>query len=191
MSNIWFSSDLHANHPAVMKHHANTRRGKDCTEMTFLMLESFNSVVKQDDHLYLIGDIAMGGKVAIEHFLQNLNGKKYLVLGNHDYTIRDNAKLAAYFEWIRESKRLTINKQEFNLSHEPKAEWVNCHKGAIHLHGHLHGNKTNLQHQQKYRIMDVGVDARSDNLMVPWSLEEILEIMSKREIMTHHDHVDI
>lgn len=190
MSNIWVSSDLHANHKAVMNFCPDTRRGADAEEMTELMLESFNALVKPEDTLYLLGDVSFGGREKVENFISRLQGKKILILGNHDFIIKRRDDLRAYFQEIREVKSAKIGDNRFVMSHAPFAEWVDCHKGVIHLHGHLHGNKTNVQWQQQYKIFDVGVDARPDNKMEPWHLDEILCKMKSRAIMTHHDQED-
>lgn len=186
--NHWFSSDLHAWHKAVMEFCPDTRRGENAEEMTELMLEAFNMLVKPDDILYLIGDVSFGGKAKVESFISSLPGRKMLILGNHDFIIKRKDEFRAYFtEGVYEAKRVTIGDHKFTMSHEPKAEWVDCHKGVIHLHGHLHGNKTNVQWQQQYKIMDVGIDARPDNLMRPWHLDEVLTYVNDKAIMSHHD----
>lgn len=188
----WFSSDLHAWHKSVMNFCPTTRRGKDAEEMTYLMLDKFHEYVGTDDVLILLGDVSFGGRTKVEDFISRLPGNKMLVLGNHDYIIKRRDDLRAYFELgVHEAKRLTIGDHKFTMSHEPKAEWVDCHKGVIHLHGHLHGNKTNVQWQQRYRIMDVGIDARPDDEMRPWHLDEVVHIACEgREIMSHHDGVE-
>jgi len=190
MSDIWFSSDLHAYHKAVMDFCPSTRRGGDSEEMTELMLEAFNKLVKPEDTLYLLGDVSFGGKDKVESFISRLPGKKILILGNHDFIIKRKDEFRAYFHEVRDIKSCKIGENRFIMSHAPFAEWVDCHKGVIHLHGHLHGNKTNVQWQQQYKIMDVGIDARPDNLMTPWHLDEVLSFVKDRAIMTHHDQED-
>lgn len=191
MNNIWISSDLHAWHAAVMKFCPDTRRGDDATEMTELMLEKFNSMVKPEDDLYLVGDVSFGGKTKIESFISRLNGRKHLILGNHDYVIRRQQHLRSYFVRVDERRSVSLGDHRFVMSHEPKAEWADCHKGVIHLHGHLHGNKTNVGYQQRFKIMDVGIDAREDDEMAPFHLDEVLAYVRDKEVMPHHDHVDV
>lgn len=50
------------------------------------MTENWNSVVTDDDTVYILGDFAMKkiGREAYISYMEALNGKKVLVLGNHD-----------------------------------------------------------------------------------------------------------
>jgi calcineurin-like phosphoesterase family protein len=174
----------------VMKFCADTRRGADEMEMTELMLETFHSYVKDDDILVLAGDISFGGVGKVRDFVSRLPGKKMLAGGNHDDIIFKKEDIYQMFDKVRGTLHLKVGEHRFNISHEPKAEWVDCHKGVIHLHGHLHGNTTNTQWQQQYKMMDIGIDARPDNEMRPWHLDEILFKMKDRGIMSHHDDTE-
>ena len=52
------------------------------------------------------------------------------------------------------------------------------------VHGHTHGGATNVNYN--YRIMDVGVDSRKDNLMLPFHIDEVVNTLKDREILSHH-----
>jgi calcineurin-like phosphoesterase family protein len=187
MSDVWFTSDTHAFHNRIMEFCPDTRRGKDCEEMTWLLVDAWNKDVKPGDRVYHIGDFSFGGKEKVEKFAKALNGQIHLITGNHDHMIRKTDTLRAYFASVWEVKRLKVGDAQFVMSHAPYAEWVDCHKGVIHLHGHTHGNIQNLQWQQQFKIMDVGIDARPDNSMKLWNIDEVLQKMEKRENMNHHD----
>lgn len=187
MENIWFTSDTHAWHEAVLKFCPDTRRGVDAVEMTALMVESWNSVVKPNDRVYHTGDFSFGGKAKVKSFIESLNGQIHLILGNHDKIIEKDKSFQEMFASVGRSKSLKVLDHRFTMTHEPRAEWVDCHKGVIHLHGHLHGNKTNVQWQQNFKIMDIGVDTRKDNLMLPYHIDEVLAYVKDKEVMTHHD----
>jgi calcineurin-like phosphoesterase family protein len=78
---------------------------------------------------------------------------------------------------------LKIGKQIFILSHYPIDEWFEMdRKGAIMLHGHVHHTMDKCELNTKYRRMDVGIDWKEFR---PYSLEEIVRIMSKRERKQH------
>lgn len=187
MSNVWFTSDTHAFHNRILEFCRETRRGDDAEEMTWLLVDQWNRQVMPGDRVYHCGDFSFGGKDKVKKFAQALNGEIHLITGNHDHMIRKTEELRSFFASVSEVKRLKVGDSQFVLSHAPYAEWVDCHKGVIHLHGHTHGNIQNLKYQQKYKIMDIGVDARLDDTMALWHIDEVLHKMKNRELMSHHD----
>ena len=58
MPNIWFSSDLHFNHNRQFIYQA--RGFETLEEMNQTIIERFNSLVKPEDDLYLLGDTMLG-----------------------------------------------------------------------------------------------------------------------------------
>lgn len=186
MENIWFTSDTHAFHESILKWCPSTRQGATAEEMTDILVDNWNRTIKPYERVYILGDVSFGGKAKIHNFLSKLNGQLYLCSGNHDRMIEKSKEFHSYFTRIARQMSLKVGEHRFSLTHTPQAEWVDCHKGVYALHGHLHGNKTNVQYQQRFRFMDVGVDTRSDNLMIPYHIDEILDKLRDREIMSHH-----
>lgn len=74
------------------------------------------------------------------------------------------------------------------MLHYSMRVWNGSHKGFIHLYGHSHSS---LEHAPWGKSMDVGVDNayRLFGEYRPFSLKEVVEMMSKREIefIDHHD----
>lgn len=68
------------------------------------------------------------------------------------------------------------------MSHYAMRVWNKSHHGSIMLHGHSHGS---LPSYDNYRTMDVGYDVRP----TPFSLDEIVDIMSSRPYLQidHHN----
>ncbi len=100
------------------------------------MVEKWNSVVQPNDHVYHLGDVYMkSSKGYIENLLSNLNGKKRLILGNHD-----NGKdqiLLKHFEKIV----LWRNFDKVVLSHIPLRQ-ESIPGDRLNVHGHIHRNKS-------------------------------------------------
>jgi calcineurin-like phosphoesterase family protein len=71
----------------------------------------------EEDEVYILGDVAVGGTNGqIYEFLKRLNGKKYLILGNHDNrTIMKCAYLQACFEWIKYHEVFDYNGKTTNI----------------------------------------------------------------------------
>ena len=186
MSDIWFTSDTHYHHKRILEFCRDTRRGDTYEEMTELAIEAYNSVVKRGDTVYHLGDFSFGGKSKIIDVKSKLNGQIHLILGNHDRIISKSTELKMYFASVRHYRTITLAGYRFVLFHFPLAEWEDCHKGVIMLHGHTHGNKENLQYQQVFKFFDVGIDNRPDNKMLPWNIEEVINIVKNRDTMSHH-----
>lgn len=92
------------------------------------------------------------------------------------------------FESIEYVNSFSVGKQKFFLSHYAHRVWDKSHKGVIHLYGHSHAT---LEDQPWGKSMDVGIDNayRLFGEYRPFSLDEIVKLMGKREIkiLDHHN----
>lgn len=168
---IYFTSDMHFNHRNILR--LCNRPFENINEMNQNLINNWNRTVNKNDEVYILGDFGFfEDNDEVNLILSQLNGKKYLIQGNHDRFIRDKNK-NYHFEWIKDYYRLKWNKQIFILSHYPMYEWDGFFRGSIMLHGHIHtNNKDKKQLTDKLgKIYDVGVDA---NDYKPISAEEIL-----------------
>ena len=75
--------------------------------------------------------------------LERLNGKIYLIKGNHE---KSAEACHSRFEWIKDYHELVIEDNEFEkgqqmviLFHYSLREWNASHWGTYHLYGHSHG----------------------------------------------------
>lgn len=176
-SNIYFVSDNHYFHKNILTYCRDTRLGETVEEMNSLMVDAHNSVVRQEDTVYFLGDFSFGTVEQTKTVLDYLNGKKHLIYGNHDQVIRNSSMLQSSFESVQDYKRIKIGKRFVMLFHFPIREWDMRHHGHYHLYGHMHGR---LEDQPNGRSMDVGIDTRFN--MTPWSWDEIDAILKEREI---------
>jgi calcineurin-like phosphoesterase family protein len=193
---IFFTSDTHYSHTNICRSVSNwrdengnvpvsqTRDFKSLDHMNTAIVNSINSVVGEDDTLFHLGDWSFGGFDNIEEFRNKINCKNiHLILGNHDHHIENNKdNIQRLFSSVHQYLRLQVSvnfgsKHDFVLMHYPIASWHNMNDNVIHLHGHVHLPPDKKLSQGK--AMDVGVDG---NNMVPYSLGEILNIMSKQPI---------
>lgn len=93
MINTFFIADTHFGHANILEYESEARPFKTVEEMNDVMIERWNSVVNNKDIVYHLGDFAFGKhNVCIA---SRLNGKKRLVLGNHD-----NYSTADYLQYF-------------------------------------------------------------------------------------------
>jgi len=82
---IYFTSDLHFNHVNILKYQAHTRPYKDLDEMNNAIINKWNSIVTQEDTVYLLGDVCMGERRKAPWLINRLKAKEiHLIRGNHD-----------------------------------------------------------------------------------------------------------
>jgi len=131
MRNIFVISDTHFGHANIIKY--CDRPFATLFEMDEKIIENWNSVVKTEDIVYHLGDVYFG-KNNPSNFANRLNGRKRLVLGNHD-----NGKdeiLHTMFEKIMVWRMFP----DFGLllTHVPVHHGSLENKVSKNVHGHIH-----------------------------------------------------
>lgn len=171
----FFTSDLHFGHKNVIDF--CHRPYKDVVEMDAAIVKQWNSQVGPDDEVYFIGDFGINKKKALDgELVRSLNGKKYMILGNHDtgfsrlHQLRNiesiknqYTKAGWYFVDIALVRTLS-NGQKCILTHLPMSsdedtryseyKIKSIRPGMVQLHGHLHGH-----YKKKGNMIDVCFDA--------------------------------
>ena len=189
---VYFTSDLHFYHKNIMKYSPAFRNYENAEEMNEALIAYWNSVVTPEDTVYNLGDLSMAAntKKVIE-VAKRLNGKHFLILGNHDYPIKsekeklmemikdDGNKL---FEDIRDYKFLTFPGVQIALSHYPMAGWEGQQHGAVMLHGHLHDYMTNV----RGKTLNVGFDLHGRLL----SLDDVVDFTKALPTMPYRDEAN-
>lgn len=176
---IWFSGDYHAYHNNIIKY--TNRPFNNWWEMNEALIANHNAIVKPGDDFYHNGDFSLGQPGKTIEFLKRLNGKKYMIAGNHDKALR-NIEVQQYYEWLKDYFRLTVQdknarggNQIIILCHYAFRVWDQSHRGSWNLFAHNHGK---LPDNPKSLSIDVGVDCHGYR---PISYYEIKEIMAKKD----------
>jgi calcineurin-like phosphoesterase family protein len=136
MKDVYLFGDLHANHRKMteVNEFGNTYRPfRKVEEMNERLIENINRVVRPKDSLYLLGDVVFQKSIS-EPLLSRINGKKRLIVGNHD-EITPNSYYSKYFSKIL---LWTIFEEfDFVATHIPIHH--SCFRGmALNCHGHMH-----------------------------------------------------
>jgi calcineurin-like phosphoesterase family protein len=155
----FFTSDTHFGDHRVLN--IRPRPFGSVSEMNELMIERWNSRVREHDVVWHLGDFASNTKIA-QSILSRLNGRKHLVIGNID---REGIRALGWSS-VQAYMELSLDGVMVVLCHYPFRTWNGVHRGAINLHGHSHGRLKPLRRQ-----FDVGVD---ENDFSPVLLEDLL-----------------
>ncbi len=147
MSKNFYTADLHLGHINCL--HFDKRPFKDIHEMRRCIIENWNAVVTAEDSVYVLGDFSWDNTVGLE-IIKKLNGKKYLIKGNHDHLTHE---LEAEFEWVQDYAELTDEGKRVVLCHYPIAHWKNADRGAVHLYGHIHTSRDSDPFNEYRRLM--------------------------------------
>ena len=140
----YYISDLHFYHDAL--NHVMDQRGfRDEQDMNEYMISQWNSRVRKNDEVVVLGDLSMEKWDKTKAVLDQLKGKIYLIQGNHDRFVKDKDFDASRFIWVRSYAEMHDNGRKVILSHYP----VLCYNGqnrlskhgnpkTFMLHGHVH-----------------------------------------------------
>lgn len=139
MSNIFLIADTHMGHKGVtqfLNHDGTKLRPWNTTEeMDEALVSNWNSVVKQNDKVYHLGDVVINRKALAT--VGRCSGTKVLIKGNHD--IFQPEEYLQYFKDIRAYHIL----DKCILSHIP-IHLDSLERWDCNIHGHLHSNKVTL-----------------------------------------------
>lgn len=159
----YYISDLHFGHANIIPF--SSRPFKSVQDMDETIIRKWNDKIKDNDIVYILGDISFYDKKQTKKILQSLKGKKVLILGNHD---KDAPKEC--FMYVKDYHK--IKPQEGNnkivLCHYPILEWDGFFNGTIHLYGHVH-NTIIINIPNAY---NVGADILD---FEPCTLDEVIE----------------
>lgn len=76
-------ADLHFGHENIIKY--ESRPFANVEEMNVRLIELWNSTVGNDDLVYVLGDFTLSRRIdVIKNLVSSLNGRKILIMGNHD-----------------------------------------------------------------------------------------------------------
>ncbi len=132
---IRYIADLHFDHADIIPY--DNRPFDTVEEMNQTMIANWNRVVKDEDLTWILGDFCAGGADRWRELLSLLNGRKALILGNHDSREAADA-LRDCFEDIAEYRETKDGSHSVVLCHYPILAFRDHYFGALHLYGHVH-----------------------------------------------------
>lgn len=190
---IFYISDLHFGHANVLNY--DSRPWTNVDEMNKDMIYLWNQRVGKRDTVYILGDFSMTLSIKeAKDIVNQLNGNKHLIRGNHD--IR-KAEFEELFESVQDYKEVadtvTIDGYPENTpvrvicSHYFMPFYNKNLRGAIMLHGHTHASREAvLEDEIKAELRKVGHRCEAYNVgavylnYAPRTLEEIIALQNRK-----------
>jgi calcineurin-like phosphoesterase family protein len=181
---VWFTADPHFRHRFV----AGLRGFDQVEDHDAEIAANWRSAVHPEDHVWVLGDLAVSSPYHALAMVENLPGTKHLIAGNHDacHPMHRNAhkwqsKYLSAFASVQPFARRRIMGEDVLLSHFPyskdrhEARYMQYRlrdEGKWLLHGHTH----QAEQRREGREIHVGVDAWD---LSPVPLNTIIELMNE------------
>ncbi|MBR0145800.1 MAG: metallophosphoesterase family protein [Eubacterium sp.] len=142
----YYISDLHFYHEG-MNERMDCRGFQSVEEMNEVMIDHWNRKVRKNDEVVILGDLSMGTAEQTNRLLERLQGKLYMIYGNHDHYINSHGFNQFRFKWIKPYAEMSDESRKVILCHYP----VFCYNGQYRvdseggpktymLYGHVHNS---------------------------------------------------
>lgn len=187
MNRIFFTADLHFGHPGILKH-SPQRPFSDTVDIVAhdeWLLDLWQRTVDKRDTIYILGDLTFLKSGEAKRLLEKLPGRKFLIEGNHDGSIRAYKN---YFKEVYQIKEMRFRptvasflKEDLAIvmCHYPLLTWNQKPRGSIMLHGHCHGKLDEYNSQSMDLRFDIGIDGSLANLKF-LTLEDIYNAVTEK-----------
>lgn len=189
----FYTADLHFGHANIIRY--CKRPYASVAEMDADLVVRWNTVVSEADRVWVLGDVAMGNIEGSLLRVNELNGQKLLVMGNHDRPFYRESR--RFLEWEPRYRDAGFAEMfwgaiDHTVADEARSQAVQmCHfpfygdskdqdrfpdlrpadTGQWLLHGHVHETW-----RQQGRQINVGVDAWGG---APVSAETLLDLIAE------------
>ena len=137
MSDTFFISDLHFGHKNILNMSPSRNILGDALEEQHVSLfYRWNSVLRKNDYVWVLGDVAMG-RMAYEACIPQLRGIKRLVRGNHD-VLAEEIYRKDFVKIFGVVNMELFPKCRVVLTHIPIHPQELEFRWKFNIHGHLH-----------------------------------------------------
>ncbi|MBO4638054.1 MAG: metallophosphoesterase [Clostridiales bacterium] len=133
----YYIADTHFGHANIMKY--DKRPWDDVDRMDEDMIVLWNSRVRPNDEVYILGDFCWRNYERWEYILKKLHGRKYLITGNHDPK-KFPEHIISLFETAPVAyKEIRDGSYSICMSHFPMISYINDNDPMQYMfHGHIH-----------------------------------------------------
>ena len=174
----YYIADLHFFH-ASLNNRMDRRGFADVQEMNEYMISRWNQKVRENDDVVILGDLSCGNSELTSMLLRRLNGKLYLVQGNHDHFVSKTTMDMGRFVWVKPYAEMYDNKRKVVLCHYP----IMCYNGQYRLdengnprtymlYGHVHDTRDQrlIEQFQEITRATVKMDGQGNEKTIPCNM---------------------
>lgn len=143
----YYTADIHFGDDAIV--HCCNRPFNTVEQHDREIIKKFNSILKPEDELYVIGDLSMSKDFDyLKNCVESINCRKHLILGNHD-----NLKPFEYVDIGFQTVHTALVLHHLNviLVHDPAVATIN--RSKFFICGHIHDLFKIIKN-----VLNVGVD---------------------------------
>ena len=194
---IWVISDTHLSHENILKFTdsatGNPVRGHlfdNVDQMDEFILEKWNSVVKEGDIVYHLGDVFMGSKERFARQWPKFNGSKRLIVGNHDdikflsnggfFKKVDMWRMFPEFELM--FSHVPIHSSNLLRLKTKGGKWPDDCNLLMNVHGHIHQNPTPEGPYRNVSVEVIDYTPIHIETLAAEAKEKIKKIMEYRDV---------
>lgn len=112
----YYIADCHFFHENI-NHRMDKRGFSDALEMNEYMIEKWNNKVRRNDEVVILGDLSLARADPTNEILGRLNGRLYLLVGNHDKWVRQSSANLGRFQWVKDYAEMADDGRKVVLSH--------------------------------------------------------------------------
>lgn len=180
----YYISDMHLGDQRVFDKCHRPFSGLD--EMEDVIIKNWNAKVHPEDIVYVLGDIAEDHYDKSISVIGKLNGRKCLIIGNHDLLMESKYRESGLFESVDFMKLIIDNGRKVCLCHYPVMDWMEFSRGGYLVYGHVH-NKTALNDIAYVQMKEFFKDKLGFNCGVdvtgfePVTLDEMIRLKEKNK----------
>lgn len=133
----YYISDMHFCHKNILRY--DGRPWDDISSMEYDMIDWWNKKVTDKDDVYILGDLCWGKESDWIRILSRLNGKKHLILGNHDPKHFSPEVLDLLAEPPTPYKEIKDGEYKLVLCHYPMLSYnEDTDPNTLMFYGHVH-----------------------------------------------------
>lgn len=166
---------MHLGHKNVIEY--DYRPFETVEEMDAALIENWNKVVNEDDHVYIIGDFIYRSSHVASYYMKQLKGHKHLIIGNHDLKTIEDEEACSYFDSIEGLEYVKDGETDVVMCHYPIAEWNGKRRKknkSYHVYSHIHNRKDETYEFMKNMEGALNAGCMINNYM-PVTLEQLRE----------------
>ena len=137
---IRYIADMHFDNDSIIAY--DNRPFDSVEEMNTALITNWNRVVTDPEDLtWILGDFCAGDAERWSELLSRLNGRKALILGNHDDpAVAGTEAVRAQLEDVAEYRETLDQGRHVVLCHYPVLAFRDHYFGWYHLYGHVHAS---------------------------------------------------